>query len=173
MNKFAVFALVLCVAKIACGSPVSSSNDSNDVLKPFVVREDELIEKLNNKCAAKDVSGCVMLKLVTYMNKLMKKNSVEFGEAIEISKKDNSQVEEEQTVEVVQIDSGRSLSDESVFSEVMADKLSKFVKSRSLKVKVLPEADFVVSTADQDSTLNFGLSIKTGESETGKPSEAH
>ncbi|XP_050437149.1 uncharacterized protein LOC126843582 [Adelges cooleyi] len=170
MNKFAVFAVVLLVAGFSCGSPVSSqnTNDGNEVLKPFVIREDELIQKLNSKCATKDVSSCVMLKLVTYMNRLMKKNNLELGETIEIAKKDNAQVEDEQTVEVVQVDSARGYSDESVFSEVMADKLWKYVKSRSLKVKLLPEADFVVSAAEQGGTLNFGMSVKTGELETGR-----
>ncbi|VVC45852.1 Protein of unknown function DUF1676 [Cinara cedri] len=178
MNKFAVFAVVVLVAKLSCGSPVSqhgSDGGSTDMNKLHVIHEDELIQKLNTKCSAKDVSSCVMLKLVTYMNKLMKKNNFEIGEMMEIAKKDDGKTDvsaASDDVEVVRMDSGRGYSDESVFGEVMADKLRKYVQSRSLKIKVLPEADFVVSTSpEQDGSLNFGMSFRSGrdlESGRGK-----
>lgn len=193
-----VFALVAVVASVA-GSPMSSSafqqppppqrgqqDGENDVnLQPqphhqpqhakpsYVVREEELMRKLNAKCGARDVSSCVMLKLVTYMNKLMKKNSLEISDMMEIAKKDGP-AEETATAaeESVHVDgSARGYSDESAFGEMMADKLWRYVQSRALKIKVLPEADFVVSASpEQDGSLNFGMSFRSGKdlSESGE-----
>lgn len=175
MKEFAVFAVAVVVLSAACcsGSPVSSDDDANGLPQPqqqqyVVIREDELVQKLNAKCSAKDVSSCVMLKLVTYMNKLMKKNSVEIGEMMEIAKKDGGSggADEEVVAEVVRVDSGRGAgySDETAFGEVMADKLWRYVRSRSLRIRVLPEADFVVSASpEQDGSLNFGMSFRSGK----------
>lgn len=172
MNKFAVFAIVvLVVARFSSGSPVLQKPDGNDVNRQYVIHEDELMQKLNTKCAAKDVTSCVMLKLVTYMNKLMKKNSLEVGEMMEIAKKDGQEEDVTAAVEVVRVDSSaRGYSDESVFGEMMADKLWKYVQSRSLKIKVLPEADFVVSASpERDGSLDFGMSFRSGKDlESGK-----
>ncbi|XP_026812238.1 uncharacterized protein LOC113553223 [Rhopalosiphum maidis] len=139
----------------------------------YMVREDELVRKLNVKCGARDVSSCVMLKLVTYMNKLMKKNNLEIGDMMEIAKKDGSAEDMASTGESsVRVDgSARSYTDESAFGEVMADKLWRYVQSRALKIKVLPEADFVVSASpEQDGSLNFGMSFRSGKdlSESGR-----
>jgi len=187
----AVFALVAVVASVA-GSPMSSSapqqppppqrdqqDGDNDVnLQPqpnhqpqhakpsHVVREEELMRKLNAKCGARDVSSCVMLKLVTYMNKLMKKNSLEISDVMEIAKKDGPAEETATAGESsVRVDgSARGYTDESAFGEVMADKLWRYVQSRALKIKVLPEADFVVSASpEQDGSLNFGMSFRSGK----------
>jgi len=189
--KFAaVFALVAVVVASVAGSPMSSSvpqqppppqpdqqDGNNDVnllqhLQPqhakpsYMVREEELIRKLNAKCGARDVSSCVMLKLVTYMNKLMKKNSLEISDMMEIAKKDG-QAEETATDDEssVPVDgSARAYTDESAFGEVMADKMWRYVQSRALKIKVLPEADFVVSASPkQDGSLNFGMSFRSGK----------
>lgn len=168
MNKFAVFAVVVLAATLSCGSPTSPQHRSSDGADGAtggngvrVINEDELVHKLNVKCSAKDVSSCVMLKLVTYMNRLMKKNSLEIGEMMEITKKDDGQVERVEA-EVVRVDSARAYSDESAFGEVMADKLWKYVQSRSLKIRVLPEADFVVSP-ERDGSFDFGMSFRSGK----------
>ncbi|NP_001233009.1 uncharacterized protein LOC100160620 precursor [Acyrthosiphon pisum] len=187
----AAFALVAVVASVA-GSPMSSSvaqqppppqrdqqDGDNDVnlhpqphhqaqhAKPsYVIREEELMRKLNAKCGARDVSSCVMLKLVTYMNKLMKKNSLEISDMMEIAKKDGPAEETATAGEAsVPVDgSARGYTDESAFGEVMADKLWRYVQSRALKIKVLPEADFVVSASpEQDGSLNFGMSFRSGK----------
>lgn len=179
MNMFAVFAVVVLAAtELSVGSPVSQhgpetgGGGGNDVnTRPHAMREDELMQKLNAKCGAKDVSSCVMLKLVTYMNKLMKNNNFEIGEMMEIAKKDDGKPEvdavtndDDDVAEPARTaDSGRAYSDESVFGQLMADKLRKYVRSRSLKIKLLPEADFVVSASpEQDGTLNFGMSFRSG-----------
>lgn len=167
MNKFAAFAVVLLAAKFTCGSPAHKSGEqNNNDVSQFVIHEDEFVQKLNTKCAVKDVSSCVMLKMVTYMNRLMKKNNLEIGDMVEIAKKDGASAEETITAETVSIESSArgGYSDETAFGEMMADKMWKYVKSRSLKIKVLPEADFVVSTSpEHDGSLNFGMSFRSGK----------
>lgn len=65
----------------------------NDVSKPMNQVEESLLRKLNSKCAQRDASSCAMLKLVTYMNRLLKKANIDVADNIEIT----------QTSEVVQI----------------------------------------------------------------------
>lgn len=96
--------------------------------------EETLIKKLNNKCSNRDVSSCMMLKLMTYFNRLLKKSSIEIGD-VEITQ--TSAVET-----TVTEDNSRSLEDfenmseEAQVGQVMLDKAWSFVKSRSLKWKV-------------------------------------
>lgn len=127
--------------------------------------EDSLLAKLNAKCSQRDASSCVMLKLVTYMNRLLKKSAIDISETVVIT----------QTSSAVQGDSGfRSISEdgseEGQLGQLIVDKLWTFVKSRSLKWKIFPEADLVVSTLpDAEGTLNLGMSIRTGKAlESGK-----
>jgi len=190
VDKYAAVLALVAVAAVALatGSPVSSSSSSpqdqqdgnNDVnlqqpapsphephVKPssYVTREEELVRKLNAKCSARDASSCVMLKLVTYMNKLMKKNSLEIGGMMEIARKDGPSVEETADAGDRADGAARAYTDETAaFGEVMADKLWRYVQSRALKIKVLPEADFVVSASPaRDGSLDFGMSFRSGK----------
>lgn len=116
--------------------------------------EEEMLRKLNAKCSQNDISSCVMLKLVTYMNKLLKKASIELTDDIEIRK--TSQVSE-----AVSFSSARGNDEDSEFVELITSKIYSFVKSRSIKWRVLPEDDVVVSASEDDTgSLNLGLSVE-------------
>ncbi|KAK1122751.1 hypothetical protein K0M31_009193 [Melipona bicolor] len=120
--------------------------------------EEELLRKLNSKCSQNDISSCVMLKLVTYMNKLLKKASIELTDDIEIRK--TSQASEE----VITFEAGRSNDDESEVLDLVANKVYAFIKSRSIKWRILPEDDVVVSASeDENGSLNLGLSIERAD----------
>lgn len=131
--------------------------------------EDALLRKLNSKCNQKDVSSCVMLKLVNYMNRLLKKSSLEITDSLEITQT-SPVVEEEIKKEEIEVDESRGYIDESVFSEIITNKLWSFVKSRSLKWKLLPEADVVLSTSnDNEGNVNLGVALRSARSvETGE-----
>ena len=117
--------------------------------------EEELLRKLNSKCSQNDISSCVMLKLVTYMNKLLKKASIELTDDIEIRKTSQA------TEEVVTFEAGRSKDDESEVLDLVTSKVYSFVKSRSIKWRVLPEDDVVVSASEDDTgSFNLGFSIE-------------
>ena len=121
--------------------------------------EAELQRKLNVKCSQNDVSSCVMLKLVTYMDKLMKKASITLTDDVEIRKTSQA------TEEVISL-SGRSggQDDESEVFDLIASKAYSFIKSRSIKWRFLPEDDVVVSAKEDDSgSLNLGLSIERSD----------
>ncbi|XP_046486941.1 uncharacterized protein [Neodiprion pinetum] len=116
--------------------------------------EEELLRKLNAKCSQNEVSSCVMLKLVTYMNKLLKKASIELTDDIEIRK--TSQVTEE-----AMFTAARSNDEDSEVLDLITNKIYSFVKSRSIKWRILPEDDVVVSASeDETGSLNLGLSIE-------------
>lgn len=74
----------------------------------------------------------MMLKLVTYFNKLMKKSNIEFGD-VEIT---------QTSTETVNVEGSRSINDiekmseEEQLYEVLADKAYSFMRSRSLTWKV-------------------------------------
>ncbi|KAI4495715.1 hypothetical protein M0802_008338 [Mischocyttarus mexicanus] len=98
--------------------------------------EEELLRKLNNKCSQNDISSCVMLKLT--------------GQAT-----DDVLTYEE---------AGRSTDDETEVFHLVANKAYAFVKSRSIKWRVLPENDVVVSASEDESgSLNLGLSIERAD----------
>lgn len=120
--------------------------------------EEELLRKLNSKCSQNDISSCVMLKLVTYMNKLLKKASIELTDDIEIRK--TSQTSED----VITFEAGRSKDDETQFLDLVASKFFAFIKSRSIKWRILPEDDIVVSASeDETGSLNLDLSIERAD----------
>lgn len=94
--------------------------------------EESLFKKLNAKCTNHDVSSCMMLKLVTYFNRLMKKANIDLGD-VEIT---------QTSTETISLESSRSLNDvegmseEEQLYEVLANKAYNFIRSRSLKWKV-------------------------------------
>ncbi|XP_014212869.1 uncharacterized protein LOC106642567 [Copidosoma floridanum] len=166
--KSMMFVLAACLLGVALASPVENLGDKVSVaeqqsattLTERAKYEEELLRKLNAKCSHNDISSCVMLKLVTYMNKLLKKASIELTDDIEIRKTSLA------TEEVVSFQSsGRSgQDDESEFFDLIANKVYAFVKSRSIKWRFLPEDDVVVSAKeDENGSLNLGLSIERTE----------
>lgn len=176
----ATVALTAALLRLSAGTPVSDASGgaaaaaaaaSNDVPSSRVIRETELVQKLNAKCGARDASGCVMLKMMTYMDKLMKRDSVRLGDVAEIARRDDPAAADPADDEPAS-QAGRARTDESDFGDVMADKLWRYVRSRALVVKVLPEADFVVSASpERDGSLDFGVSFRSGKDlESGKRS---
>lgn len=120
--------------------------------------EEELLRKLNSNCSQNHISSCVMLKLVTNMNKYLKKASIELTDDIEIRK--TSQVSEG----VITLQAGRSKDDESEVLDLVANKVYAFIKSRSIKWRIFPEDDVVVSAnEDENGSLNLSLSIERAD----------
>lgn len=165
--KTAFCLITACLLATALSSPVQDNisvvEQQQTVTTTLTERakyEEELLRKLNNKCSSNDISSCVMLKLVTYMNKLLKKASIELTDDIEIRK--TSQATEE--VVSFQSSSGRAADDDSEVFDLIASKVYAFVKSRSIKWRFLPEDDIVVKAKEDESgSLNLGLSIERSE----------
>ncbi|KAI4491558.1 hypothetical protein M0804_002950 [Polistes exclamans] len=156
-----IYALTVCLA-----NPLEKKLDKISVIEQQSVTtmidrvkyEEELLRKLNNKCSQNDISSCVMLKLVTYMNKLLKKASIELTDDVEIRK--TGQANED----IVTYEVGRSTDDETEVLNMVTNKAYAFVKSRSIKWRVLPENDVVVSASEDESgSLNLGLTIERAD----------
>lgn len=163
--KSSMIALVVACGLASClASPVEKVDKITVVEQQTVTMpeygkyEEEVIRKLNFKCSQNDFNSCGLLKVVTYINKLLKKASIELTDDIEIRK--TSQAKEE-----ISFPSGRSSQDdESDAFELIASKIYAFVKSRSIKWKFLPEDDVVVSAKeDETGSLNLGLSIEKSD----------
>ncbi|GLV32676.1 Osiris 3 [Carabus blaptoides fortunei] len=133
---------------------IDNSVHTND--RPQI--EEALLKKLNTKCSQKDMSSCVMLKLVTYMNRMLKKASIEIGGDIEVT-----QTASEDEVENI---SSRNLdnkheTEEGQVSELIANKLWTFMRTRSLKWKIMDNIDLLVSSKpDKEGNINLGLSVR-------------
>lgn len=159
--------------KVSSEEPVRQAKSiDNELYKGKIgAIEDALLRKLNSKCNQKDVSSCVMLKLVTYMNRLLKKSSLEISDSLEITQT-APVVEEEIKKEDLEVDESRGYTDESMFGELITEKLWSFIKSRSLKWKLFPEADVVLSTtSDTEGNVNMGVALRSARAvETGKSS---
>lgn len=163
--KAIIILIAACLVGVALSSPVEKisvvEQQTTTTLTDRAKYEEELLRKLNVKCAQNELSSCVMLKLVTYMNKLLKKASIELTDDIEIRKTSQA------TEEIVSFQSsGRSggHDDESDVFDLIASKVYAFVKSRSIKWRFLPEDDVVVSAKeDENGALNLGLAIERSE----------
>ncbi|KYN12861.1 PREDICTED: uncharacterized protein LOC108767010 [Trachymyrmex cornetzi] len=154
-----LFGLGVCLANpLEKKEKISVIEQQSVTLTDRAKYEEELLRKLNSKCSQNDISSCVMLKLVTYMNKLLKKASIELTDDIEIRK--TSQTSED----VITFEAGRSKNDEIQVLDLVANKVYTFIKSRSIKWRILPEDDIVVSASeDGTSSLNLGLSIERAD----------
>ncbi|PBC33599.1 uncharacterized protein LOC107994574 [Apis cerana] len=160
-----LFLSISLLAALCLATPLTEKLDKMSVLEQQSVTltdrakyEEEVLRKLNSKCSQNDMSSCVMLKLVTYMNKLLKKASIKLTDDIEIRK--TSQASEE----VITFEAGRSKDDESEVLDLVANKVYAFVRSRSIKWRILPEDDVVVSASeDENGSLNLGLSIERAD----------
>jgi hypothetical protein len=126
--------------------------------------EDALLRKLNKKCSERDVSSCVMLKLVMYMNRLLKKSDIEVFEGLRITQTVSEERISEEAEPLENPRSSGDEDDETQLSQLMANKLWTFVRTRSLRWSVLPDADVVLGTSpDEDGELNLGMSFHTGK----------
>ncbi|CAG9760712.1 unnamed protein product [Ceutorhynchus assimilis] len=166
MKCFVICAVIAVSFAVATAGPVVDEHQTphiNSIHSNEPTIEESLMKKLNNKCSKHDISSCMMLKLVTYFNRMLKKSQIELGD-VEIS---------QTSTETTTIESSRSLkdvekmSDEEQLTTLIGDKLYNFVRTRSMKWHVTDGADLVVSgRSDNDGGLNLGFSIRPVEGAT-------
>lgn len=155
------------------GRNLGGGNQANEIVANHQIiteTEDALLRKLNNKCSERDVSSCVMLKVVMYMNRLLKKSNIELFEGLHITQTVSEEQVSEETEPLENPRSSGDEDDETQLSQLMANKLWTFVRTRSLRWSVLPDADVVLGTSpEEDGALNVGMSFHTGKAiEKGK-----
>ncbi|XP_049534122.1 uncharacterized protein LOC125950300 [Anopheles darlingi] len=122
--------------------------------------EDSFVRKLGSKCTQKDNSSCVMLKLVTYMNRMLKKSTISLGESVDLLKTRSDEQLSTDSDEELAVLARASTSDDHKLSVMVADKIWRFIHSRSVKWRAARAADVVVASGE-GGKLNFGLSLDT------------
>jgi len=162
MKFFNVMIIGILMAIIAVDATPAISSNENSI--PAVNRnqlEEGFLRKLNTKCSQRDQHSCMMLKLIVYMNRLFKKSTIEFNENIKVTQnRDLSDIPDDPEDDLLL---ARSIeSDDETMGLLVANKLWKFVRSRSLHYKFSDNADFIVNT-EPKGNLNFGVSISPVE----------
>ncbi|XP_055524540.1 uncharacterized protein LOC129718134 isoform X2 [Wyeomyia smithii] len=155
--------LVTLISFVYANPAVDNGDSINHVAPPNmskVALEDSFVQRLGAKCTQKDNSSCVMLKFVTYMNRILQKSSITIGDGVELMQ---TRVENDQSGddrEELEVLSRASSSDDHKLSVIVADKIWRFIHSRSVKWKAFQSADVVVATGE-GGKFNFGVSLDT------------
>nr|XP_022917860.1 uncharacterized protein LOC111427107 [Onthophagus taurus] len=169
--KFIIFCafVTLCfcsVFRTVSGNPVVENQEhvENLVLPTeFTSAEETLFKKLRLKCTSNDVTACLTLKGITYLNKLMKKAQIHVGDVVEITKIDTDVPEGE-----IRAFNEHGSEDEQGL-QLFMDKAWKFVQSRSLKWKILDDTELVFSgRSNPEGAVNFGISVRPVKIEAGE-----
>ncbi|XP_071441017.1 uncharacterized protein [Hetaerina americana] len=144
-----------------------ASEGANEVPVRQSALEVAVASKLRSECARREPSACLKLKLLAYMNKLLKKASIPLTDAVEISQ--TSEVAEEEWEEARRGVEG--VEEDEALGLVVAEKVAAFVRTRSLRWTLLPEADLLLTpNADPEGTVSVGVSVRAGRavSEMGR-----
>ncbi|KAF7267763.1 osiris 3 [Rhynchophorus ferrugineus] len=164
-----VFCVVFLIAfaLVEAGPAIDDHKAShiNSIHSNDVVMEENLLRKLKAKCYNGDFSPCMVFLAVNYFNDMLKKPQADFG-AVEITKNTNSIFPETSR----SLKDMENLSDEAQLTQLMADKLYDYVKTRSMKWHVTDGADLVIAgRSDQNGGLNVGISLQpNGATEEGR-----
>lgn len=149
-----------CVLAAGWALPVDNNETTDD---NQVSGKDEvgLMDKLNARCSKREQSACMMLKLVTYVNRLLKKSEIPITESLQVTQVSESS-------ESLFATARESKSDEEQFGELIAEKFYNFAKTRALRWNVVDDAEIVLSTSPEKDGLGFDLSLRGTPKETGK-----
>ncbi|XP_055615547.1 uncharacterized protein LOC129761799 [Toxorhynchites rutilus septentrionalis] len=156
------FALLCLLVVISCANPAVDNGGPINHVAPMTASktalEEAFVKRLGSKCTQKDNSSCVMLKLVNYMNRMLKKSNIALGDTIELTKTRADDAMDD--TEELSVLSRSTSSDDHKLSVIVADKIWRFIQSRSVKWKAFRVADMVVASGE-GGKLNFGLSVDT------------
>ncbi|XP_046384533.1 uncharacterized protein LOC124154695 [Ischnura elegans] len=134
--------------------------DSNEVPVRQSALEAAVSSKLRSECARRDASACLKLKLLAYMNKLLKKASIPITDAVEISRTSSEDANEEDETAWVGADGG--VEEDEALGVVVAGKVRAFVRSRSLRWTLAPDADLLLTPDARDATVSVGFALRGG-----------
>ncbi|XP_063706267.1 uncharacterized protein LOC134835324 [Culicoides brevitarsis] len=155
MSRLIYLSVLLVIHFVAANPDVSGSEANVFQTVSEKQMEDSFLKKLNLKCSQRDNSSCIMLKLVTYMNRMLKKSSIALDGNVELIQTRTTYEKEDPYVYA-----RAQGSDEATLGVILADKLWTFFKSRSLKWKPAEVMDFIMSS-NEKGKLNFELSLNT------------
>ncbi|XP_053953232.1 uncharacterized protein LOC128860029 [Anastrepha ludens] len=153
--SFGVITLLM-VISVRATPAISSSENSIPIMNRNQL-EEGFLRKLNIKCSQRDNHSCMMLKLIVYMNRIFKKSSIEINENLKVSQnRDIDSIPDDPDDDLLL---ARSIeSDDETLGLLVAGKIWKFIRSRTLRYKFSDNADFVLTT-EPKGNLNFGVSV--------------
>ncbi|XP_067631316.1 uncharacterized protein Osi3 [Eurosta solidaginis] len=162
MKALTIFGVITLLTVISVQATPAISSSDNTI--PIVNRnqlEEGFLRKLNIKCSQRDNHSCMMLKLIVYMNRIFKKSSIDINENIKVSQnRDIDSIPDDPDEDLML---ARSIdSDDETLGLLVAGKIWKFIRSRTLRYKFSDNADFVLST-EPKGNLNFGVSVSPVE----------
>lgn len=145
---------------------VKSSEFDNETASPA---EESLKRGLSNKCVQREtISACIAYELVGYVDKMLRTASVQLSEEAMIVDESNGAAAEMAVRPESLARAGSSLEDQA--QQLIMDKLYAFATTRSLRYKLLDNADLVISgKTEKDGSLGVGVSMKAPKPiETGR-----
>lgn len=84
---------------------------------------------MHKRCTEDDVSSCMMFKLITYFNRMLKKSFIEIGD-VEITQTSIGINDEARSLKT------EHMSEEAQITAILSNKAINFMKTRSLRWKV-------------------------------------
>ncbi|BFF92963.1 uncharacterized protein DMAD_10905 [Drosophila madeirensis] len=120
--------------------------------------EDFLLAKLKQNCRQEDDRACRMIKMSIVMNHLYLNTRLDLGDRVKVTENWNISMVPDDP-EVNQLLARSMGSDEETFALLMANKMWKYIRSRSLRYKFTDNADFVMNS-DPEGSLNIGVSVR-------------
>ncbi|XP_062124699.1 LOW QUALITY PROTEIN: uncharacterized protein LOC133837822 [Drosophila sulfurigaster albostrigata] len=160
MQTFTIYTLLgMTIVMTAAHATPTLGGSDNSINSDYGHRNDEQIMiKLNERCIQNDNHSCTMLKTIVFMDRLLKKSNIDLSENFRVSRnRDIPDVPDDPEDELLL---ARAMdSDEESYGLLIANKLWRFVRSRSLRYKFSDNADFVMSSEPKGS-VNIGFSVR-------------
>ncbi|KAF9799403.1 hypothetical protein SFRURICE_003100 [Spodoptera frugiperda] len=131
-------------------------NEQTDLRKS---PEEALKRGLTNKCVQRETSSCIAIELVGYVDRMLRTASFQLGDDVMIVDESHGAAAEIPIKSETLARAGTSLEDQA--QQFIMDKLWHFVSSRSLRYRLLNDADLVISgKQEKDGSLGVGVSMK-------------
>ncbi|XP_048486603.1 uncharacterized protein LOC105385713 isoform X1 [Plutella xylostella] len=132
---------------------------SSDLENETVPTEESLKRGLSSKCGLREPSSCIALELVGYVDRVLRTATIQLSDDVMIVDESNGVAAHTPVKSESLARAGSSLEDQA--QQLITDKLWAFATTRSLRYRMMDNADLVISGAQEaDGSLGVGLSLK-------------
>ncbi|KAI8423218.1 hypothetical protein MSG28_014255 [Choristoneura fumiferana] len=122
--------------------------------------EESLKHGLSNKCGAREPSSCIAIELVGYVDRMLRTASFQLSDDVMIVDESDGAAAEVPVKPESLARAGTSLEDQA--QQLIVDKLWNFATTRSLRYKLLENADLVISgKQENDGSFGVGVALKS------------
>ncbi|XP_063629664.1 uncharacterized protein LOC134801066 [Cydia splendana] len=122
--------------------------------------EESLKRGLSHKCGAREPSSCIAIELVGYVDRMLRTASIQLSDDVMIVDESNGAAAEAPVKSETLARAGTTLEDQA--QQLIMDKLWNFATTRSLRYRLLENADLVVSGAqEKDGSFGVGVALKS------------